>query len=51
MLFQTLGQNELINKSVHQLSMKVRGSFADIIGIQQTVTLGFFDDVGDRAIL
>ena len=40
LLFQTFRQNELINKSVYYLSTEVGDGFADIIGIQQTVTLG-----------
>ena len=40
LLFQTFGRNELINKSVHHLSTQIGDSFADIIGIQQTVPLG-----------
>ena len=40
LLFQTLGQNELIKKSVHHLSTQIGDGFADIIGIQQTVPLG-----------
>ena len=40
LLFQTFGRNGLINKSVYYLSTEVGNGFADIIGIQQTVTLG-----------
>ena len=40
LLFQTLGRNKLANNGVHHLSTGVGDSFADIIGIQQTVTLG-----------
>ena len=40
LLFQTFGRSELINKSVYYLSTEVGNGFADIIGIQQTVTLG-----------
>ena len=40
LLFQTFRRNELINKSVYYLSTEVGNGFADIIGIQQTVTLG-----------
>ena len=39
-LFQTFGRNELINKSVYYLSTEVGDGFADIIGSQQTITLG-----------
>ena len=38
--FQTFRRNELINKSVYYLSTEVGNGFTDIIGIQQTVTLG-----------
>ena len=37
---QTFRRNELINRSVYYLSTEVGNGFADIIGIQQTVTLG-----------
>ena len=40
LLFQTFRRNELINKSVYYLSTEVGNGFTDIIGIQQTVTLG-----------
>ena len=40
LLFQTLGRNKLANNSVHHLSTEVGNSFAGIIGIQQSVTLG-----------
>ena len=40
LLFQTFGQNKLVNNGVHDLSTQIGDSFADIIGSQQTVTLG-----------
>ena len=40
LLFQTFKRNELINKSVYHLSTEVGDGFADIIGSQQTITLG-----------
>ena len=40
LLFQTFGLNELINKSVYYLSTEVGDGFADIMGSQQTITLG-----------
>ena len=39
LLFQTLGRNKLANNGVHHLSTQIGDSFADIIGIQQTITL------------
>ena len=39
LLFQTLGRNKLANNGVHHLSTQIGDSFADIIGIQQTVPL------------
>ena len=40
LLFQAFGRNKLVNNGVHDLSTEVGDGFADIIGIQQTVTLG-----------
>ena len=40
LLLQTFGRNGLINKSVYYFSTEVGNGFADIIDIQQTVTLG-----------
>ena len=39
-LFQTFGRNELINKSAYYLSTEVGDGFSDIIGSQQSITLG-----------
>ena len=39
LLFQAFGRNKLVN-GVHDLSTEVGDGFADIIGSQQTVTLG-----------
>ena len=40
LLFQTFGQNKQVNNGVHDLSTQIGDGFADIIGSQQTVTLG-----------
>ena len=40
LLFQTFKRSELVNKSVYYLSTEVGDGFADIIGSQQTITLG-----------
>ena len=40
LLFQTFGRNKPVNNGVHDLSTEVGDGFADIIDIQQTVTLG-----------
>ena len=39
-IFQTFGRSELINKSIYYISTEVSDVFADIIGSQQTITLG-----------
>ena len=58
LLLKTLKRNKLANNGVHHLSTEVGDSFADIIGIQQTITLGIeylalglFNGVGDHAML
>ena len=40
LLFQTFGRNKLVNNGVHDLSTQISDGFANIIGIEQTVTLG-----------
>ena len=40
LLFQAFGRNKLVNNGVHDLSTQIGDGFADIIGSQQTVTLG-----------